>query len=129
MCVLCVAGPVVSFPDNNIVNLGSDLTLECDIVSSDPPLINVSITLNGRLLATGTNEPLEYTVLRPQLNNTGDIYECIAINEIDTTIEKFALTVRGKRKLYTVCVSEWPPLPPSSQMSLGQWTVAQWSLV
>ena len=68
VCVLCVAGPVVSFPDNNIVNLGSDLTLECDIVSSDPPLINVSITLNGRLLATGTNEPLEYTVLRPQLN-------------------------------------------------------------
>ena len=131
---LCVAGPIVSFPDNGTVNLGSNLTLVCD-VESNPPLMTVSITLNGQVLVNSTSEPLEYTIVRPQLDDNGDIYKCIAVNEINTTIEKFTLTVRGKRSLDTgLCVCEWPllsllsspsspsllslpPLPPSSPSS------------
>ena len=46
---LCVAGPVVSFPETDTVNLGSNLTLVCD-VESNPPLMTVSITFNGDVL-------------------------------------------------------------------------------
>ena len=90
-----IAGPVIEFPLSETVNVGNNFTLKCEERSSNPPLTNLTISLNGDVLVQSTTAPLEYIIDMPSLEDSGTIYQCMATNAIGVTTEDFELIVRG----------------------------------